>query len=525
MALARGSGILLHPTSLPGRDAIGDLGDGAHRFVDWLVRAGQRYWQIMPLVPAGAGNSPYSSSSAFAIDPLLISLDVLVGDGLLRHGERPADRLPDGPSDPATARERRRPLLAMAFDRLGHDQEHDHLREELAAFRADQGWWLEDYALFVALKETHPGVGWLDWPEKLKRRDPAALSEAGGTLREEVDREIFLQWVVRRQWLALRAYANERGVRIIGDIPIFVAMDSADVWANPGLFRVDAELRPTVVAGVPPDYFSATGQLWGNPIYDWAALAEDGYGWWVDRVRALTELVDVVRIDHFRGFAANWSVPSGAESAAGGRWEQGPGVALFGAIEAALGPVDIVVEDLGLITPDVYQLRDDLHLPGMAVLQFAFDGDPLNRYLPHMVDENATIYTGTHDNTTTLGWFWGQPDWVREQVRGYVGGPVDDPAWDLVRLAFNSVARLAIVPMQDVLRLGDETRMNVPGLAEGNWGWRMTWDQLETGLAEGLALLAHLSGRSADPPGDAGRDPYDYTAPDTAFPLHVPGLG
>ena len=524
MALGRGSGILLHPTSLPGRDAIGDLGDGAYRFVDWLVRAGQHYWQIMPLVPAGAGNSPYSSSSAFAIDPLLISLDVLVGDGLLRHGERPADRVQDSPTNPELARGRKLPLLNVAHDRFRFDPEHALLRDELARFEAEQGWWLDDFALFSALKRREGDGSWFDWPDDLKRRTAAAIKETRASLRVEIDLEVFLQWLIRRQWLALRAYANERGVRIIGDIPIFVALDSADVWAHPDAFRLDDDLRPTVVAGVPPDYFSSTGQLWGNPVFDWAGLAGNGYAWWVDRVRALVEIVDIVRIDHFRGFAANWSVPFGAAFAADGRWERGPGAALFEAIEQRLGPLDIVVEDLGLITPDVYQLRDDLRLPGMVVLHFAFDDDPLNRYLPHMSRENAIIYTGTHDNQTSVGWFWSQPEWVRNLVRGYVGGPVDDPAWALIRLALNSVARIAIVPMQDVLRLGDEARMNVPGMAEGNWGWRMTWDQLETGLAEGLALLSHLSGRSTDLPDQVGHDPFDYTAAGTASPLHEPGL-
>ena len=523
MALGRGSGILLHPTSLPGRDAIGDLGDGAYRFVDWLVRAGQRYWQIMPLVPAGSGSSPYSSSSAFAVNPLLISLDVLVGDGLLHHGERPVDRVRDTPSDPELARQRKWPLLDLALDRFRLDPEHSGLREEMGRFRSEQAWWLDDFVLFSTLKRRYGEISWLDWPRDLKYRDATALDGTRRELRDEIEREVFLQWLVRRQWLTLRGYANERGVRIIGDIPIFVALDSADVWAHPEVFRLDDELRARVVAGVPPDYFSAMAQLWGNPVFDWARLAERGYEWWVDRVRALVEIVDIVRIDHFRGFAANWSVPPNAGSAADGRWERGPGPALFRAIEQRLGPLDIVVEDLGLITPDVYQLRDDLHLPGMAVLQFAFDGDPLNRYLPHMYRERSIAYTGTHDNQTTVGWFCSQPEWVRDLVRGYVGGPVDDPAWAMIRLALNSVARVAIVPMQDVLRLGDEARMNVPGMAEGNWGWRMTWDQLETGLAEGLALLAHLSGRSTDPPEKVGHDPFDYTVPDAESPLHDPG--
>ena len=518
MALRRGSGVLLHPTSLPGPDGIGDLGEGAFRFVDWLARAGQRYWQIMPLVPTGFGDSPYSSPSAFAINPDLVSLDRLEADGWLHADEREREPLGDHAVQFSAARERKRQALETAFRRFSTEA-NDEQRGWLDSFRSTQSAWLDDYALFMALKAEHGGAAWSEWVRELSRRDEAALTDARRRLHDRVELEIFVQWVLREQWSSLRRYANERDIRLIGDIPIFVALDSADVWANPETFRLDEERRPTALAGVPPDYFSETGQLWGNPLYDWQSLQASDYRWWADRFRVLLEQVDVVRIDHFRAFAANWSVPAGAESAAGGQWERGPGADLFQSVERQLGEIDIIVEDLGLITADVVELRDEIGLPGMAVLQFAFDGDPLNRYLPHMYPENSVVYTGTHDNQTTVGWFGSQPEQVREQVRGYLGSPVDDPAWELLRAAHNSVARVSIVPMQDILRLGDEARLNTPGKPEGNWSWRMRWDQLDEGLAAGLAHLSFLSGRTVDPAPQTDFDSFDYTAPGTRHPL------
>lgn len=516
--LTRGSGILLHPTSLPGPDGIGDLGEGAYRFVDWLAAAEQRYWQLMPLVPPGYGDSPYAAYSAFAGNPLLISLDVLIGDGLLDPHAFRNVAFPEGIASFPGARAQKEKALRAAFARFGSEFAGS-LNAEFQAFCEAERWWLDDYCLFTAIKTEHGGIAWSDWPDELKRRTPGALAAARKRLSDEFRYHQFAQWLFRRQWFALRVYANDRGVRIIGDIPIFVALDSADVWAYPELFRLDDELRPIAVAGVPPDYFSADGQRWGNPLYDWRAMDRDAYRWWVDRFRGLFSLVDLVRIDHFRGFAANWSVPYDAETAAEGWWDRGAGKALFTAVRRELGPVPIIVEDLGLITDDVRALRKELRLPGMAVLQFAFNGDPHNDYLPHNLEPNSVLYTGTHDNQTTVGWFNAAPGPVREQVLSYLGRDGSDIAWDMIRVALNSQAVIAIAPMQDVLRLGDEARMNVPGKPEGNWSWRLRWTELDTGLAEGIRLLAYLSARTGPEPGRSGVDPYDYSHPGTEHPL------
>lgn len=515
----RGSGILLHPTSLPGPDGIGDLGDAAYRFVDWLARAKQRYWQLMPLVPPGYGNSPYAAYSAFAGNPLLISLDVLIGDGLLDPHAFRNTPFPEGIVSFAGATAQKDRALRAAFARF-NEQLSAQLTAEFNTFCESERWWLDDFCLFMAIKIEQGGVAWSDWPSDLKRRDPTSIANALDRLKAEIRFHKFAQWLFRRQWFALRVYANERGVQIIGDIPIFVALDSADVWAHPDLFRLDAELQPIAVAGVPPDYFSSTGQRWGNPLYDWGAMAHAGYQWWIDRFRGLLALVDIIRIDHFRGFAANWSVPFDAETAAEGWWDRGPGEALFRAIERALGSEPIVVEDLGLITKDVRALREKLGLPGMAVLQFAFEDDPDNLYLPHNIERNSVLYTGTHDNQTTVGWFSSAPDSVRQQVLNYLGRDGSDIAWDFIRLALNSQAVIAMAPMQDVLRLGDQARMNVPGKPDGNWSWRLRWTDLDMGLAEGIGLLAYLSGRAGDGHLRAGSDPFDYTQPGTHHPLH-----
>lgn len=513
-ALRRGSGILLHPTSLPGPDGIGDLGDGAYRFVDWLVRAQQRYWQVMPLVPTGYGESPYAAFSAFAGNPLLISLDILIGDGLLEPHAYRNTPFTEGVVNYGGARIQKERALRVAFQRFLTQSSAD-LVAEFQSFCVTESWWLDDYCLYTALKHETGGAAWSEWPDELKYRAPAALKAVRERLDSEITFHSFCQWLFRRQWYALRTYANERGIKIIGDIPIFVAFDSADVWSHPDLFRLNGNLEPIVVAGVPPDYFSEDGQRWGNPVYDWAANAASGYTWWTDRFRALLALVDVVRIDHFRGFAANWSVPADAPTAVDGWWDRGPGRSLFDTIFARLGPAPIVAEDLGLITSDVVALRDDLALPGMAVLQFAFDGRPENPYLPHNVSRHAVIYTGTHDNQTTVGWFAAAPAHVQNQVRTYLGRDGSDIAWDFIRTAINSQAVVCIVPMQDVLRLGDEARMNTPGRPDGNWTWRMRWTDLNPGLAEGLAQLTYLANRSQPETHVTGADPYDYTQPGT----------
>lgn len=517
--LTRGSGILLHPTSLPGPDGIGDLGDGAYRFVDWLVQGKQQYWQVMPLVPTGFGDSPYAAFSAFAGNPLLISLDILIGDGLLDPHAFRSTPFPEQIVSYTGARHQKTKALHAAFQRF-QERGTPEQQAEFDQFRTNESWWLDDYCLFASLKDEHGGVSWEAWPDEIKHREPLAMLQSIDRLQGEIDFHGFCQWLFRRQWYALRVYANARNVKIIGDIPIFVAFDSADVWAKPHLFRLDDQLAPTAVAGVPPDYFSADGQRWGNPLYNWAVMAADGYAWWVDRFRALLALVDVVRIDHFRGFAANWSVPADAQTAASGRWERGPGRSLFEAVFAQLDNAPIIVEDLGLITQDVINLRIELDLPGMSVLQFAFDDDPANVYLPHNLVRNSVAYTGTHDNQTTVGWFSSQPDHVKAQVRAYLGHDGSDVAWDFIRTALNSQALIAITPMQDVLRLGDEARMNTPGRPDGNWTWRMRWTDIDAGLAEGLQLLTYLSNRTGELRPRVGSDPFDYTVPGAAHPVH-----
>lgn len=520
MAFDRASGVLLHPTSLPGPHGIGDLGEAAFRFVDWLQVAGQQYWQVLPLVPIGPGNSPYSSVSALAGNPLLISLPCLVRDGLLRQ-----DDLHNAPGfsphsvDYEGAARYKSALIRLAFERFNSGG-HAHLRHELTAFLDHESAWIHDFALFMAVKEVHQHAGWTHWEPGIARRSTAAISSWNEKLAHDVAFYGFEQFLFRRQWRELKRYANERGVRIIGDIPIFVAHDSADVWANQSLFRLDASGNPTVVAGVPPDYFSTTGQLWGNPHYDWKAIAASGYQWWISRFRGLLTLVDVIRIDHFRGFAASWVVPAGDSTAATGRWEQGPGRQLFDAVRVALGNVPIIVEDLGLITGDVKLLRQELELPGMAVLQFGFDGKPDNSYLPHNYGDPVIVYPGTHDNETTTGWFAIIDERTREQVRTYLGRDGSDIAWDFLRIALASTAELAIFTMQDVLRLDDSARMNTPGVAFGNWSWRFAPEQLEPGLAVGLSHLVRSYGRLGGIKEPLTTDEYDYTAPNTAHPLH-----
>ena len=521
MRFPRTSGVLAHPTSFPGPHGIGDIGEAAFRFVDWLAAAGQSLWQVMPLGPTGYGDSPYASPSAFAGNPLLVSLDWLAGDGLLQP-----DDLANPPDfhayqvDFGSVIPYKTAMLRRAFDRLragaGADQ-----RPAFEAFRTEEASWLDDFALFMALKDVHGGQAWTDWESDIALRDPAAVQRWRERLAAEVRFHQFVQFQFRRQWTALKGYANGLGVRIVGDIPIFVAHDSADVWSNRELFRLDAAGHPTVVAGVPPDAFTDQGQRWGNPIFDWEAIETTGFAWWIDRVRAARALVDLIRIDHFRGFAAAWVVPNEAQTAAGGRWERGPGAKVFSALGAAPGELPFIVEDLGLITADVDTLREELGLPGMKVLQFAFGEDADNAYLPHNYERNCVVYTGTHDNQTTIGWFQTRDERERTAVQRYLGNDGSDISWDFIRLALASVADTAIVTLQDVMRLGDEARMNTPGRAEGNWGWRYLPHQLNPGLAGGLGeLAATYSRRPKRDEMPRSFDPFDYTAPGTAHPLH-----
>ena len=500
MRLPRASGILLHPSSLPGAHGSGDLGAAAHHFVDWLVTAGQKLWQVLPLGGLGAGNSPYMSSSAFAGNVLLIDLADLRQRGWLTSDElavlSPFD---EQRIDFDVVRPFRMQRLEMAAERFARHAEAAD-RRDFAAFCDAHRNWLDDYALFMALAEAHPqAADWSDWPEPLARREPAALAAARIEHARRIGFWEFCQWRFFRQWAALKQHANKRGVRIVGDAPIFIAYHSAEVWARQDLFELDSQGRPTVVAGVPPDAFSDTGQHWGNPLYRWSAHAADGYAWWVERIRRTFELVDIVRIDHFRGFAAFWEIQAHERTAVNGHWAPGPGAGLFNAIAHALGPLPIIAEDLGVITPDVVALRKRFAFPGMRILQFAFDSDSANLYLPHNHETDSVVYTGTHDNNTSVGWWLSLNDAQRERVRDYLGVDGSEIHWQLIRTGYASVADTAIHPLQDVLGLDSNARMNHPGSAEGWWRWRFDWSQVRAEHAQRLAHWARLYRRDGTP--------------------------
>jgi 4-alpha-glucanotransferase len=495
MRFPRASGILLHPTSLPGRYGIGDLGPEAHQFVDFLVEAGQSIWQVLPLGPTGYGDSPYQSFSAFAGNPMLISPDLLLEEGHLAPAD--VEQVPTFPQalvDYGPVIECKTRLLRMAFDRFRRTR---GLLEssQFAAFCDSKRDWLDDYALFMALKDKHRGAVWTTWPKDIASRRESAMAHWSDALQQDVERHKYLQFVFYRQWSALKSYAATSGVRIIGDIPIFVAHDSADVWANPELFKLDEGGNPIVVAGVPPDYFSETGQLWGNPIYRWDRLAEQGYEWWVKRFQAAFELVDILRVDHFRGFEGYWEVPATEKTAVNGRWVKGPGADLFVAVENRLGKLPIIAEDLGVITPEVVELRDRFEFPGMRILQFAFSSDASDPFLPHNYVRNCVVYTGTHDNDVTVGWFETAPEREQEAVLAYFGTDGHDLYWDFIRWLFASVADTAIVPLQEVLSLGPESRMNYPSRLGGNWSWRFLPDALTAEIRRRLRRMTEIYGR------------------------------
>ncbi len=495
MKWPRASGILVHPTSLPGRYGIGDLGPGALRMLDFLTASGQKLWQTLPLGPTGYGNSPYAMLSAFAGNPLLISPDRLLEEGLLTP-----DDLDSCPAFPVERVDYSRvlpwkmALLRRSFERF-RSRARPALREEFASFRAAQRGWLDDFALYAALKAGHGDVAWVQWDTPLATRDPDALSAARLRLADDVAFHAYTQFIFFRQWAALREAARERSISIIGDLAIFVAHDSADVWAHPELFQLEADGSPTVVAGVPPDYFSPTGQRWGNPLYRWDVLAETGYAWWIERVRRALELEDFIRLDHFRGFRGYWEVPASAETAVNGRWVPGPGDAFFSAIREALGDVPFIAEDLGVITAGVRALRKSLRFPGMKVLQFAFGGSARNAHLPHNYTRDLVVYTGTHDNDTTRGWFASREAPERAHVLAYLDCGPGEVVWEMIRAALASVATLAIVPLQDVLDLGSEARMNYPSRADNNWEWRCAEEQLTRDISERMARLSALYGR------------------------------
>lgn len=493
----RTSGILLHPTSLPGPFGIGDLGTPARQFVDFLAAAGQGLWQVLPLGPTGYGDSPYQATSAFAGNPLLISPEILVQEGWLSQDDLITPPFSEAQIDYGAVIGWKKDLLTRAYRRF-RDQANEAQHAEFDAFCRQHRAWLDDYTLFAALKERYQ-TSWTNWDPAIVARDRSALAHARAELAEAVAIQEFTQYQFFHQWSALRHYAHGRGIRLVGDVPIFVAHDSADVWAHPEWFHLDAAGHPTVVAGVPPDYFSATGQLWGNPIYRWKVLADGGYSFWVERLRLLLSLVDWIRIDHFRGFAAHWEVPADHTTAMYGHWSPGPGKAFFEVLETVLGGLPLIAEDLGTITPDVEALREELGLPGMAVLQFAFNVDDTgfgdSPYLPHKHQHNLVVYTGTHDNDTTVGWWQALSEADQHFLRRYLSTDAQAIHWDLIRTALSSVANMAINPLQDVLGLGSEACLNRPGQAGGNWTWRYQANALTPELAARLREITLLYGR------------------------------
>jgi 4-alpha-glucanotransferase len=484
----RSAGILLHPTCLPGPYGIGDLGPSAYAWVDALGRARQRWWQVLPLGPTGYGDSPYQCFSAFAGNPYLVSPELLARDGLLGKADVSSPQFPAGRVDYGPVIDFKRRLLAHVWERF-QAAAVPTLRTLFDEFCVRAATWLDDFALFMALKDAHEGRSWLTWTSDLVQRKPKALSAARLQLGDAVGCYKLQQFLVFRQWKALKQYANDKGIRLIGDVPIFVSSDSADVWASPKLFRLDRQRRPTVVAGVPPDYFSETGQLWGNPLYDWKVLQKTGYAWWISRLRATLEQVDLVRLDHFRGFEAYWEVPADKPTAQQGRWVKGPGAALLKALRASLRRLPLIAEDLGLITPPVEALRLQFDLPGMRILQFGFGGAFEERFLPHAYEHNTVVYTGTHDNDTTRGWYAALTDKERTFLTRYLPGVGADISWDMIRVAWASVADYALAPLQDVLSLGMEARMNHPGRPSGNWRWRFTEQMLTPALIDRLGEL------------------------------------
>jgi 4-alpha-glucanotransferase len=494
----RRAGILLHPTSLPGPHGSGDFGPAAYHFVDWLVSAGQSVWQVLPLTPIGPGNSPYASVSAFAGSPLLVALEPLIERGWLPPVDA-AQRA--GLADARVHFEAVVPFrmvrlreAAAGFARRATPAD----RADFESFCAAEAHWLDDYALFMALDAQYRarGVGlWTQWDRGHARREHAALAAAGAALRDELAFWHFVQWCFYSQWRAVKHYANARGVQIVGDLPIFVAHHSADCWARPDLFLLDERGEPVVVAGVPPDYFSTTGQRWGNPLYDWQAMQREGFRWWIARMKHELARADLVRVDHFRGFAGYWEIPAACPTAIEGRWVAAPGTALFDTMQAALGELPVIAEDLGVITPDVEALRDRYAFPGMKVLQFGFSGDASHAFLPHNYTPNCAVYTGTHDNDTALGWFDSATERERAFALAYLDCAPHDIHWAMIRAACASVARLAVCQMQDALGLNREHRMNTPGQLDC-WTWRFTWDQVGPGPAQRLGQIAAAFGRA-----------------------------
>ena len=493
----RSSGILFHPTSLPGKYGIGTLGKEAYAFIDFLKKSRQKLWQIFPLGPTGYGDSPYQSFSSFAGNPYLIDFDLLIEAHLLSEEDLRDVFFGDNEEyiDYGAIYNQKYPLLRKAYENFKSSDNHE-MRQNLEHFKRENASWLNDYSLYISLKNHFNGLPWNEWAHDIKNREHGAMEHYKNELADDIEYHNFIQFLFFKQWGDVKRYANENGIKIIGDIPIFVAADSSDAWANPEIFLFDEERKPVKVAGVPPDYFSATGQLWGNPLYNWQKLKETNYSWWVERVRANLSTCDIIRIDHFRGFEAYWAVPYGDDTAINGQWEPGPGIDLFNAIKSQLGELPIIAEDLGLMTQGVIDLREATGFPGMKILGFAFDSGEENDYLPHTYTKNCVVYTGTHDNDTLIGWFQKAKEEDRQFARDYLNSRSDDEIhWDAIRGAWSSVANMAISPVQDFLGLGSEARINTPGVAAGNWQWRLKHGVLTDELAERIAKLTKVYSR------------------------------
>lgn len=496
MLSRRASGILLHPTSLPGQFGSGDIGDASYKFVDWLVKAGQTYWQMLPVGEVGPSNSPYTSCSAFAGNHLLIDLEELAKLGWLKARELiPDSQFNSNHVDFELVKPFRLKRLQLASKRFFSNSDRES-HDAYTEFCKSEQHWLEDFALFKAIAHHHQDRAWNQWPLEYASRNPEALAHANSLYADEVDFYKFCQWCFYRQWKLLKTYANDRGVKIVGDVPIFVSYQSADVWEHQELFELDARGNPTVVAGVPPDFFSETGQLWGNPLYRWRKHERTNYAWWIARMAHALRYFDLVRIDHFRGFAGYWAIPAGAPDARGGQWMPGPGKKLFKAFQKAFDNLPIIAEDLGLITPDVLELRDRFKLPGMRILQFAFGGNDSNTYLPHHYIENTVAYTGTHDNDTTIGWWHSAPEHEKNYARYYLATGGHDIHWVTINALSASRANTVIFPLQDVLGLSSDCRMNIPGNAWGNWEWRFTLEQLQDSCTQRLEQITAANNRN-----------------------------
>jgi 4-alpha-glucanotransferase len=509
MNYKRQAGILLHPTSLPGPDGIGDLGPAAYQWIDFIHKAGFSLWQVLPLGPTGYGDSPYQCFSAFAGNPFLISPSLLLDEGLIHKSD--LDKRPDLPDDHVDygrTIDWKNLLLKTAFDRF-QKINPPLLVDEFDEFQKKTAYWLKDFSLFMAIKEHMGGNAWNEWPEELRKREKSALEDFSSRHSEEILYHKFRQFLFFRQWDQLHSYVNDLGIKIIGDIPLFVAYDSADAWANPELFYIDSEGEPEFVAGVPPDYFSKTGQLWGNPLYKWSFHQKTQFVWWIDRIRATLSLFDLIRLDHFRGFAGYWEIPAGMPTAENGRWVKGPGADFLTRVSNALGSLPIIAEDLGEITPDVIQLRDQFDLPGMKIFQFSFASDPKDKFLPHNYPENCVAYTGTHDNDTSIGWYQAAPEVERDFCRRYLGCDSDGIPWEMIRAIWQSIARITIAPLQDFLSLDTNARMNFPGKPSGNWSWRVPHSTITDDLTNRIYEFNWLYNRLPE----NQENPFDQLSP------------